>query len=205
MELEELKNIWKKNKEEFQPKNETQLASMLNGTSKSLIDKLKCSVWFELKFTIVAGIALLIYALLLPSGSLKWATVSILILFVGYSFYYVKKLLLLSRFQPGEDHLKANLKKLVDNLSSYLKFYKLSFTLLYPVYFCLGILFGGLETGSEKFFENLSNPKIIGYLTIVALVLFFVSTWFTRWYLKKLYGNHLEKLNGLLKELNAIE
>lgn len=205
MELEELKNIWQKNKEGFHPKGEAELATMLKGNSTSLVDKLKRSVWFELIFTIVAGVAMLAYAIKLPDGALKWTSVSILFLFVVYSFYYIKKILLLNQFQPGDDHLKANLEKLIENMSSYLNFYKRSYTLLYPVYFCLGLLFAALETGSDRFFETMSDPRTILYLLALAGVLYFLSTWFTSWYLEKLYGNHLRKLNLLLQELVSFE
>jgi uncharacterized membrane protein SirB2 len=205
MELDELKDIWNKSKSGFQPKNEAQLAVMLKGTSTSVVDKLKRSVWLELTFTVVAGLGLLLYALMLPTGALKWTTVSILVLFVGYSFYYVKKLSMLNQFKPGDDNLKANLEKLTENLGSYLKFYKQSYTVLYPVYFGLGLLFGGLETGSDAFFQKLSNPKLISGLFLLAIVFFLVSRYFANWLLKKLYGNHLNKLKSLLQELNTIE
>jgi hypothetical protein len=200
MELDELKDIWNKNKEGFQIKNEAQLASMLKGSSRSIVDKLKRSVWFELIFTSVAGIFLLIYALMLPSGAPKWTTVSILILFVVYSFYYVKKLLLLRSFNPGSDNLKDNLEKLTERLGSYLRFYRSSYIVLYPVYFGLGILFGALETGPERFYNKVSDPKWVLYLIAIAAFFFLVSMFFAKWYLKKLYGNHLEKLRSLLNE-----
>jgi uncharacterized MAPEG superfamily protein len=203
MELEELKDIWQKSRPDFQPKDEAEIASMLKGKSKSIIAKLKQSVWFELIFTFVAGLAMLVYALLLPSGAAKWTSVSILILFIAYTFYYIKKLLLLRSFNQGDDHLKANLQRLADSLTSYLTFYKRSYSILYPVYFCLGLLFGLLESGSDRFFEMLSKPKVIGYLIATAATFFFISTWFTKWYLKKLYGNQLEKLKCLLKDLNS--
>jgi hypothetical protein len=202
MELEELKYLWKQ-KTVYQPKDEAQIALMLRGSSKSLIDKLKRSVWFELLFTLLAGIALLIYALNLPSGSLKWTSVSILVIFVAYTFYYIKKLSLLNRFAILDQNLKENIEKLITSLSSYLKFYKRSYTLLYPVYFFLGILFGGLELGSDRFFERLSEPRVIAFLLATALLFFFISTWFTSWYLRKLYGNHLEKLKGIYRELES--
>jgi hypothetical protein len=205
MELEDLKNIWNRSKTDFQTKDETQLASMLNGTSTSVVEKLKRSVWIELIFTVVASILFLLYALTLPSGALKWTTVSLLVLFVAYSFYYVKKLLLLNRFKPGNHNLKQNLEKLTENLTGYLKFYKRSYTILYPVYFCLGLLFGGLESGSDLFFEKLSDPKLILYLIGLSVVFFLISRSFANWLLKKLYGNHLDKLKTLLRELNAGE
>src|SRR5690242_3854480 len=122
MELEELKSIWKNNPD-FQTKDESEIASMLKGNSQSIIHKLKRSVWFELIFTAIAGIGLLVYALTLQSGALKWTSTSILILFVAYSFYYIKKLLLLNRFNPATGNIRANLEMLIENLMNYLKFY----------------------------------------------------------------------------------
>jgi hypothetical protein len=205
MELDELKDIWKKTKSEFQLKSEIQLASMLNGTSRSVVEKLKRNVWFELIFTVAAGLALLLYAFMLPSGAWKWTTISILVLFVAYSFYYVKKLSLLNRFNSGDENLKANIERLVASLNSYLRFYKRSYTILYPVYFGLGLLFVALETGSTLFFQKLTEPKLLASLLGLGALFFLISRVFADWYLKKLYGNHLDKLKSLLLELNADE
>jgi glucan phosphoethanolaminetransferase (alkaline phosphatase superfamily) len=201
MELEELKSIWKSSGPGFSPKNEAEIAQMLKGNSQSIVDKLKRSVWFELIFTLVAGISLLVYALTLKSGALKWTSVSILILFVGYSFYYIKKLTLLVNYNPADENIRVSLERLTDNLSSYLRFYKRSYTMLYPIYFVLGLLFVAMERGMDKFLDNLSQPRTIIYLLVIGLVFFFCSTWLTNWYLKKLYGNHLEKLKGLLHDI----
>lgn len=200
MELEELKNIWK-NGEAFKPKGEAELTAMLSGTSQSIIAKLKRSVWFELLFTIGAGIALFLYALTLPSGALKWTSLSILLMLVAYSFYYIKKLILLIRFDSSSENIKSNLEKLYLTLSSYLKFYKRSYTILYPVYFCVGLIFGALERGTSEFLDALVQTKTIVYLIFVAAVFFFCSTWLTTWYLKKLYGNQMDKLRDVLYEL----
>lgn len=205
MELDELKTIWQKNKSAFQPKGEAELAMMLRGTSHSLVDKLKRSVWFELLFTFVAGILLLLYAFSLPGGALKWTSVSILLLFVAYSVYYIKKILLLNRFKPGDDNLKGTLQGLADRLTSYLRFYKRSYSILYPVYFVLGIVFGAIETGTERFLQKISEPKTIFFLVMWGGIFFFFCTWFANWYVKKLYGSHLLKLQNLLKELNSSE
>jgi hypothetical protein len=203
-ELDDLKAIWKNN-EGIQPKKEAEIASMLKGSSKTIIGKLKRNVWIEITFTLVAGLALLLYALTLENGSLKWTSISILVLFVGYSFYYVKKLLLLSRFDSGNADIKSNLEKLIANLKSYLKFYKRSYTVLYPVYFCLGLLFAALERGAEEFLRIISRPNNIIYLLVSASLFFVFSRWLTNWYLKKLYGDHLEKLKALLTDIEMAE
>ncbi len=201
MELDELKNIWNKN-QGFRLKGPDELASMLRADSRSLVENLKKSVWFELLITVVASIALLIYAFTIPDGALKWTTISIVILFGGYLFYYVKKLALLMKFNSDEN-LKDNLQKLVDSLNSYLRFYKLSYTILYPVYFVLGVLFGGIESGSDRFLHLVVQPRSIIILVVTALIFFFLCTWFANWYLKKLYGKHLTKLESVLNELNS--
>jgi hypothetical protein len=203
MELDELKDLWKKNDAVFQPKPEGELALMLRGNSKSIVDKLKRSVWFELAFTLLSGIGLLIYALTLPSGALKWTSISIIAIFVVYSFYYVKKLMLLNSFDTSHGNLRTTLENLIENLSSYLKFYKRSYTILYPAYFLLALLFGAIERGFDQFMTVLSNPKTIAYLLGFAAIFYIGSTWLVSWVLKKLYGNHLEKLRILLKDLNS--
>ncbi|MEX2233916.1 MAG: hypothetical protein WD824_17250 [Cyclobacteriaceae bacterium] len=201
MEIEDLKYIWKKQNDGFKPKDEAELATMLTGKSTSIITRLKRNVWIELIFTFLGGLALLAYALTLPGGSLKWTSISILILFGIYSFYYLKKLRLLNRFDPGNDHIKANLQRLIQNLKGYLKFYKRSYSILYPVYFFLGLLFTAIEHGTTGFLNKVSNPEVMITLVLGAGLFFICSTWLTSWYLRKLYGNHLEKLEKLLREL----
>lgn len=201
MELDELKNLWKKSDASFRPKDTAEIATMLRGNRQSIIAKLKRSVWFELSFTIAAGIAFLVYALTLPSGALKWTTVSILIIFVCYGIYYIKKLRLLNRFSPGTDNLRVNLELLIENLSSYLRFYQRSYTILYPTYFLLTLLFGAIERGLDRFLDHLTQPRTMIYLVIIGTVFFFAGTWVVKWMLKKLYGNHLEKLRSIHSEL----
>lgn len=200
-ELDELKSIWRQNDAAFQPKDEAEIARMLRGNSRSIVDKLKRNVWFELIITLITGIVLLSYALTLSSGALKWTSVSILGVFVVYTIYYIKKITILNRFNPATENLRETLERLIDNLSSYLKVYKSSYTILYPIYFGLGLLFGALERGMDKFIELLLQPRTLVYLTILAGIFFFCSTWLANWYLKKLYGNHLEKLKSLLNDL----
>lgn len=201
MEIEDLKAIWKKQSEEFQPKAETELAGMLSGKSISIISQLKRNVWLELVFTFVGALALLAYALTLPPGTLKWTSATLPILFCIYSLYYVKKLRLLHRFDAGNENLRANLEKLIQSLRAYLRFYKRSYSVLYPVYLVLALVFAAIEHGADNFFTILTKVYVLITLAIGAALFFFCSTWLTSWYLRKLYGKHLEKLEGVLREI----
>ncbi|HPH46578.1 MAG TPA: hypothetical protein PKU83_06210, partial [Chryseolinea sp.] len=201
MELEELKNIWKNTTPNFQSKGESEIALMLKKQSQSIVGKIKRNVWFELIFTIVGGFALLVYVFTLPSGALKWFFVSALILLVVYLFYYAKKIMMLNRYNKLHVNMKLNLEILINNLSGYLKFYKRSYAILYPVYFCLMLIFIGLERGTDEFVQAISRPEKILLLVFLAVFFFICSRWLTKWYLRKLYGNHLEKLKSLLNDL----
>ena len=44
MEIEDLKDIWRKESEGFKPKDETELAAMLKGRSRSIVGRLKRNV-----------------------------------------------------------------------------------------------------------------------------------------------------------------
>jgi len=203
MELDDLKSIWKQDKPGFEPKKEAEIASMIKGRSNSIISKLKRSVWFELIFTIVCGIVFGVYALTLESGALMWTIISLIVLFVSYLFYYVKKIVLLNKFDSSTENLKNSLQHLSERLTTYLNFYKKSYAILYPVYFCLGLLFGAMERGIDDFLHRLSQPKTILYLIVLAGIFFVCTILITNWYLKKLYGNHLDKLKELLNELQG--
>lgn len=201
MELDDLKNIWKQNPP-YPHKNAEEIATMLKSNSTSIIEKLKRNVWIELIFTDVVGVVLLIYAFTIPHGRIKWMIISILVVFFLYTFYFIKKLLLLNRFEHGKD-IKSNLELLAAQLTSYLSFYKKSYAILYPVYFVIGLLFVAVEKGMDVFLDSITRPKSLFYLISMSLVFLFSSTWFVRWYLQKLYGNHVEKLKNLLAEIEG--
>ncbi len=202
MEIDDLKAIWKHDNM-FQPKGEAEIASMLKGTSKSIVDKLKRNVWLELIFTMIVGIGLLFYAITLHSGALQWTAISILVIFSAYTLYYFKKIFLLNRFDPGKENLKSSIETLVTALTSYLKFYKRSYTILYPTYLCIGLAFAALDRGTDEFIRVISQSFLIIYILGVALIFFFCSTVLTNWYLKNLYGNHLDSLKGILKNFES--
>jgi len=201
MELDDLKDIWKKSGPGFRAKDKAELALMLQGRSTSIVDKLKRNVWIELIFTFVASLVLLGYALMLPSGTMKWTSVSFVLLFSVYSIYYIKKLLLLNRFNPADENLKTHIDRLIVSLDSFLKFYKRSYNILYPIFFVLILIFVAIERGATDFFDSLSKPYMIIFLLLSSGFYYFLSTAFTNWYLKKLYGNHLDKLKNLAHEL----
>lgn len=202
-ELDDLKQIWKSHEQGYEPKKESEIVLMLRGQSNSIIGQLKRNVWFELIITIACCIALTVYAFTLDGGAIMWTVVSLLVLFAAYLFYYVKKLLLLGRFDASDSNIKNSLEDLYNKLSTYVNFYRKSYAVLYPVYFGLGIFFGAVNTGLEDFATKLHDVKIVLLLVGLAGIFFILTFIVTHLYLKKLYGNHLAKLKKLIGELQG--
>lgn len=205
MELEDLKSLWQQNKPAYQAKNEEEIALMLKGKSKSIIDKLKRNVWIELMITIASGIGLLIYGLKVPNGAFKWTTIALLLMCIAYTFFYVKKLVMLQRHPLTNDNLNITLTILIKNLSGYLKFYRRSYAILYPGYFILGFSFSIIEHGPSNILHYLSRWTTLLTIFILATLFFFFSAKLVKWYLNKLYGNHLERLKALHQELQSYQ
>ncbi|MBX2964364.1 MAG: hypothetical protein KF687_17785 [Cyclobacteriaceae bacterium] len=201
-ELNDLKSIWKQ-QASFEPKNEAEITDMLSKRSNTLIHKLKRSVWFELGFTIVCMLGLGVYGITLKSGALLWTILSLLVLLVSFTLYYIKKLIVLNQYEIGHENLRENLNQLVLRLDAYMKFYKRSYAILYPLFFALGLLFGALESGFDRFVEKFERP-LFSISFVVLSVVFMAGVYrLTDWYLKKLYGNHIDKLRSLQEELQG--
>ncbi|MGC3946307.1 MAG: hypothetical protein QM762_17610 [Chryseolinea sp.] len=203
MELEELKSIWNSSAPTFQPKDAGEIASMLSRKSVSIVDKLKRNVWVDLIVTTLTSLGLLSYALTLRPGALKWASISILSTLLLYVFYYVKKILVLNRFNPVTNNVRGNLEALINKLSGYLLFYQRSYTVLYPIFFGAVLLFVGIELGTQRFLENLQRPATIIMLLVLAGVYYVLGTRVVKWYLNRLYGRHLDKLKALLTDIHG--
>lgn len=203
MELEELKSIWNSSAPSFQPKDVGEIASMLSRKSVSIVDKLKRNVWVDLFVTMLTSLGLLSYSLTLKPGALKWASISILSTLLLYVFYYIKKILVLNRFDPVTNNVRANLESLIDTLSGYLLFYQRSYTVLYPIFFCVVLMFVGIELGTQRFLETLQRPSTIILLLAFAGFYYLLSTRVVKWFLNRLYGRHLEKLKTLLTDIHG--
>lgn len=199
-ELDDLKSIWKQ-QSGFESKNEAEIIEMLSKRSNTLIHKLKRNVWFELIFTIFCMLVLGAYSITLNGGALMWTILSLLVLLISFTLYYIKKIILLNQYDAGHENLKNNLNHLLLRLDAYMKFYKRSYAILYPVFFALGLLFGALESGFDRFIEKFEKPMYTISFIILSVVFMAGVYKITDWYLKKLYGNHIEKLRSLQQEL----
>ena len=128
----------------------------------------------------------------------------IFIPFIWVLWYLFKKIV---AFENLVLPVKTNLKELIDLLSLFAKRYFQFNMALLPVCFFLAMALGYQQKepieGLEQIFQKLKGLThfyaVIIIIKIAAILIGLV--YFTKWYIKKLYGNYIQQLKQLLAEL----
>jgi hypothetical protein len=194
MELEDLKNIWQQNQKLVNAQQNVEYEEILAMTrqkSKDTVAKLKRNILWEVAFSCVT--LLLLFLVFREDGNNHLAIKIIyffLILFVFFGIIYWREFNALSKFQLENISLKEALQQLIKELQHFIKFYFLTNVILTPICMFLGFYLGG--------YSWVNSIKIPLILTVISSVPVY---YFTKKYVKRVYGNHLEKLKKLLAEL----
>lgn len=207
MELDALKEIW----QEAERKNETvppnnEIIEMLNKSPKSPVAKMMRNVLIEMTLIIVlfGGVALFYFiAFDKRFVSIAWVYI---VTAAAYTFYYFLKWRLLHSMQCVACQVKGNLQRQVNKLTNYVRFYRVSGTLIVPVIFIfLGLLFYfKFPEGSLKpIFPPAKDLTIYTWmmwtLFLAGITLF--AWWGNRYFINKLYGRHILRLKQLLMQM----
>jgi hypothetical protein len=205
MELDQLKNIWQR--EPAQSKEDEQLISLMSRRSNNPIARMKRNLLFELIAIIVLygfTIAYYAYAFQGKMHEVSWFMVGIAFCFF---IYYYRKNRLLNKMECLTCQVRSNLQRQVNTLEKYVKFYLLAGTALVPlaIFFFTWLIYVKSPTKLVSvFYPSAAYP--LWQTILVWLLLVGVSTllvyYLNKWYVKKLYGNHIEKLKKLLVEMN---
>ena len=207
MELDSLKEIWKQSGvKEPAASASDEIVAMLNKSSRSPIARMKRNVLAEVILLIVLfGSAAIFYFIAFNGrfSSIAWVYISIAAV---CSFYYYCKWKLLDNMQCLICQVKSNLTRQVKMLDKYIYFYTLFSTILTPLVFIfLGVLF--YFKFPEGSFKPVFPPRAeitmttwLGWLGALALLT--IIAWVAyRWYVKRLYGQHIQQLKRLVAQL----
>jgi len=205
MELDELKNIWQN--ETAQVKEDEQLKSLMNRRSNNPIAKMKRNLLFELIAIIVLygfTIAYYAYAFHGKMSEVSWFMIGIALCFF---IYYYRKNKLLNELECLSCQVKSNLQKQVSTLEKYVKFYLVSGTALVPltiVFFSWLIYVKSPNKPHTILYYSASYPwwqTVLAWLGLVGITTVLIY-YLNKWYVKKLYGNNIQKLKQLLNEMD---
>ena len=221
MELDSLKDIWKNLEEEdLQPGREVPILSMLEKRSQSTIARLKRNLNREL-ITVLIIYSLTIWYIITFQG--LYSELAVLLALVGgaFLFYYYHKNKLLKQMQCVACEVRSNLKQQLNTLEKYVRFYFIAGTILTPLaYFAAGVIILFHEvTPSLKDLPieaqtSVSQMPIAATITNHRFFIFFISMgavvtvgsyFLNRWFINKMYGKHIEKLKGLLHQMEEAD
>ncbi len=211
MELDELKLQLKNklNEQQQQTKSDAEFLLLLKKNTQSVIGKIKRSLWFEIIFSVlfVFIFGYFVKVTQKSSMSIYFGVFAVLcVLFAIVLFFLLKKI---DHLGDTSTPVKQNLIAIHAILKEFVKRY-FQFTIgLIPVCFVFSGYLGYRDAANgvvvdefERFSANFdSKEKMIVFL-IIYIIVFSISVYFfTKWYIKKLYGNYLKRLEGYINEL----
>jgi len=224
MELDNLKLLWQnQDSVSAHPDNSEQILTMLRKRSQSPIAKMKRNLLWELVALVVLYSLTIWYYLAAWQG--RYREIAALLFIVGAFclFYYYRKYKLLNQMQCVACEVKSNLQRQLSTLEKYVHFYFVAGTLLTPlVYFVAGLIVFfktphasalpsdpgnpiAVSMYSGNFVNHITSNRFFVTFIIIGIVLTISSYFLNRWYVSKLYGQHIQKLKDLLRQMEEAE
>lgn len=207
IELEDLKNIWSNKIEKdigLQEVEHEKIRRLLNKKSTNIIDRVRKNLFGEIIIFCICLVLVACVPFYFHSKEVSiLCAVVIGIIFIPYLIYYIKKYRELKRFFSYNENIKSSLQLLIKQLEKYLNIYFWGSLLLTPISGFLSgfvILYEMKALGFLLYFDVFSSATLSLILSF-ALLLTLLSYPVMKWYIRKLYGQHLEKLRNCLKEL----
>jgi|GEM_PF-743940 len=211
MELDDLKKYWNQHPPvESAAPDPALLRKIIHNKSVGIIDRIRRSLVIEIIFCSLAlvGIFIGIYY------SEQILITRYLQFFQGLNIVMMGILCWILRssktVNPDETSVKNNLIRIHTLVSRFSRTYFIFTMALFPPIFLYSMYAGAAENNykslSEVMHFYLQLPPAfiavsIGFIVLSGVLLYF----FTRWYIRTLYGNYLDKLRQLIEELDFSE
>ena len=208
MELDSLKAIWKEST--FLPTATTQLEleQMLSKKSQSPIAKIKRNLFWELMVVVILYTSTIIYYFIENSGMSIASAWMLIVMGLLYLLYYVQKKKLLKKMECITCEVKSNLSTQLSTLEKYIKIYLWAGTLLVPLIMIFFFIIGYIYLPDVEKLKMQKTPYSTPAYVIVSIVFSAILTlpiyFLNKWYVHKLYGQHVKKLRIILNEMNEI-
>jgi hypothetical protein len=203
MELDELRRQWLQPEPTPPPLSPAQLDGLLHQRSGGLVEKMRRNALLEAAFMVLIAVAMPIALGYVSSFLQRAQAVSLFLLALLMLGYYYRKLTMLRQMTQPDADVRGNLQRLCAGLRSMLRFnYQLtlamgpaSLLLVYEVVVGKELL----RPGGVRIAMLLT---LGGLLLALGLLLHWAAVKATRWYLQRLYGQHLDRLESYLRELD---
>lgn len=207
MELDSLKSVWQQEKSApviARQNADAEILKITGRKSQRPVARMLRNMGRELLAVLIIYNLTIVYYIF-ENGSRYWQIVLMLILLeVFFVVYYYRTSKLLKAMQCIQCEVRSSLRGQVRTLEKYIRFYFIAGTVATPVaYFLTGLIV--LHNSSKGVsLSHYSTGFYAGFIAIGMVITFLVYL-LNKWYVHKLYGRHLEKLQRLLKEIEEAE
>ncbi len=209
MELDELKTLINhKLATDHASRTADDIAAMLTRRTASVIDKLKRSLWIEIACCILV---ILVFGYVGITGRYQsfriyFSVFAVLsLIFLGIVIHLLKRIKELSATTLP---VKSNLQTIEIIISEFSRRY-FQFTMaLIPVCLVFSFFLGYSDREQIPEMDKFIHPNDLSIWKILAIVIVYFGAlsagvyYFTKWYLRKLYGRYLEQLRECIAELS---
>ncbi len=208
MELDELKSLINhKLSTDHNGRSANDLAEILTRKTGSITDKIKKSLWMEIIFCIIFILLFGYIGIASKFQSLRiyfsfFGVVSII--FLVFVIYLLKRT---QQLTSTPLPVKNNLQTIVNIIEEFMKRY-FQFTMaLIPICFTFAFILGYTEKEKVDFLDDVSISVFSAKWQIITFMIVYLGLlsvgiyYFTKWYLRKLYGRYTEQLKECILEL----
>jgi hypothetical protein len=209
MELDELKyQLNQKLATDHASRSNADLSVLLKKKTHSVISKLKRSLIIEMVLCILFFAAMLYVCFITNYWSVRlyFGVFTVLTVLMTFVLFYLYRRT--STLSNSDQPIKNNLQMLVGLLEEFVKRY-FQFTMaLLPVCFMFSMILSYADPVEipeiEKFSVKIFTARwqVMLFLGLYMITLAVAVYYFTKWYLKKLYGNYLQELKQYITELD---
>jgi len=202
MDIEKLKGAWKNYTDDLRERGSrstSELREILSRKSEQSLRRLRKN------FLIEAGINLAAIPLVLIIVINEYAQVGdhryylsgfLVLLLLAFLGFLYNSYMRIYRYENLELPLEQKLEEQVQRLRIFMKNYAVIGYILYFLVFVVSLLVSAYNNLTQEL------PRLGVGLLVAVLLFFTLIRPLTRWYLKRLYGRHLDSLTGYLKELH---
>ncbi|MBY0479840.1 MAG: hypothetical protein K2Q21_00690 [Chitinophagaceae bacterium] len=183
---------------------------LLKQKTNSFIDKIKRSLWFEIIFGFIINFGFVYAAFCAGLHSFRIYFGVFSILMYLFLFFLIYLLLKTNKIRNADLPVKSNLESYIRLLDEFIKRYLQLTMALIPICIIFSGTLGYMDNhtnqalaaahASPKMSETVQIILAVALLIIVALGMYGMY-YFTKWYLKKLYGNFLTDLKACVADL----
>ena len=205
MQLEDLRQSWLNPPDELAPISTAQLDKLLE-SRPGLVDKMHRNACWETAFSVLFTLVGPIMWAMSTEFLFKMYSVIVLLAGSGMLYYYYRMFAVLNQMRLVEGDVRGHLQRLAAGMRTLMRFYYRLTLVMSPVLMLINFgFFLSLELKRPAPIRWQMVLGMTGLSAVAALLMLVISVYATRWFMQRMYGQHLDRLEANLHELDEPE